>query len=95
MFVDYSGTFRTDVLNAAGGAQLAVRYIPGPGGSVSGNWEHHITHGGRMYRFRWGQDRPGAIRSAEWEREGLCRVAVRDERFVVLFPPPEAAFPNP
>jgi hypothetical protein len=84
-----AGTFRTDVPAApeADGAQLVVRYVPEPGGSVSGNWSHEITQGGRTNRFPWDQGRPGALPSAEWGGKGLCRVAVRDGKFVVLFPP--------
>jgi hypothetical protein len=45
-----------------------------------------VGHADRTYRFGWDQATPGAIPSARWEKEGLCRVAVRGGNFVVLFP---------
>ncbi len=67
------------------GARLVIRYVPEPGGSVSGNWEHGIEHAGDV--SHWGWDGP-----TDWGRRGLCRVAIRDGKFVVLFPRlPEAA----
>jgi hypothetical protein len=92
MFVE-SGDFRAEVSEAPqpDGAQLVLRYVPEKGGSVSGNWSHEITHRGKTYRFHWGQfywnqGRPGAVPSVEWAAKGLCRVAVREGKFAVLFP---------
>jgi hypothetical protein len=91
-----SGTFRTDVLDPPGadGATLVIRYIPEKGGRVAGHW-HVLTVGGRAYSFSWDQDRPDAIRSAVWEKKGLCRVAVRGGKFAVLFPDLKAADTDP
>ena len=62
-----SSTLGTDRLTPAAedGATLVVRYVPHAGVSVSGNWEHDITYGGRTYRFRWNERRPDSIRSAD------------------------------
>jgi hypothetical protein len=81
MFVD-SGTFRTDVDRG----QLVIHYIPEVGGPIAGNWAHAITHAGKTHRYHWDQKRPGAVPSAEWEQQGLCRVAVQGGKFVVVFP---------
>jgi hypothetical protein len=91
MFVDYSGVFRTEVPDwAADGGQLVVRYIPEDGSSVSGNWSHGITHAGKTYHFPWSKDLLSKVPSAEWDKKGLCRVAIRDGKLAVLFPKLEA-----
>jgi hypothetical protein len=86
--VGHMADFRTEVLDvpADDGAQLVIRFIPEDGGSVSGNWSHDVIHAGRTTTWCWDQDRPDAIRSAEWDRNGLCRVAVQKNGFTVLFP---------
>jgi hypothetical protein len=73
--------FRTRALRRAAedGAQLVIRFIPEEGGSIAGSSAHEINYRGRTYRFSWDQDKPGSIRSAEWEKKGLCRVAVREK----------------
>jgi hypothetical protein len=87
MFVDYYGVFRTEVPDAAeDGAQLIIRYIPEHGGSVAGNWSHGIAHGGKTRRYAWNQDFGGSIPPSEWDKKGLCRVAIHDGKFAVLFP---------
>jgi hypothetical protein len=90
MFVDH-GDFRTYVPEAPqqDGACLVIRYIPEDGGSVSGNWSHKITHRGTTNTYAWNDDGPNAIRSADWARQGLCRVGIRNGKFVVLFPGPQ------
>ncbi len=87
MFVE-SGDFRSEVPEAPApdGAHLVLRYVPEKGGSVSGNWSHEITHRGKTYHFHWDQGRPGTVPSADWAEKGLCRVAVREGTFAVLFP---------
>ncbi len=87
MYAD-SGTFRTDVLGPGEDADLTMRYVPRKGERVAGNWTHEITHGGTRRRFFWDQDSPDALPSAEMESRGLCRVAVRGGKFVVVYPPP-------
>src|SRR5262249_15258494 len=75
------GVFRTDVLSSpdADGARLVVRYVPPKGEPISGNWSHEVTHQGMTHGFRWAEQ-------AGWAAKGLCRVAVRGDRFVVVFP---------
>ena len=58
------------------GAQLALRYIPPRGEGVPGNWCYHVTYGGKSYRYGL----------SESVHQGLCRVAVRDGKFAVVFP---------
>jgi len=91
VYVDHNGIFRTDA-SAAGerdGAHLIVRYIPEDGGKVSGNWSHEITHAGKTTTRSWEGNRSSAIWPGGWDEAGLCRVAIRDGRFFVLFPPAE------
>jgi hypothetical protein len=47
------------------------------GGSVSGSFSQQTAHEGKTHSYDWGQDGPKA---------GLCRVAIRDGKFVRLFP---------
>jgi hypothetical protein len=79
--------FRTEVPNnqEIDGTRLVIRFIPAKGDSISGNWSHEITHRGKTSTFSWEQSERNTIPSAEWERKGLCRVAVRADRFAVLF----------
>jgi hypothetical protein len=83
-----SATFRVDVINPpdCDGGQLVFRYLPEKDGSVSGNWSHDINYRHRTYTFHWDQSRVDVIPSAIWEKKGLCRVAVANERFFVVFP---------
>jgi hypothetical protein len=62
------------------GAQLVVRFITESGAAPSGNWCHFITRAGKTCCFGWPDE--GAPGGAQ----GLCRMAVRDGKFVVLFP---------
>lgn len=89
---EISGTFRTDVLDADDDARLVLRYVPEPGGRIAGNFSHWVNHQGRSSAYPWekgygwGRENEGFLRTADMEREGLCRVAIRDGRFSVLFP---------
>jgi hypothetical protein len=91
MFQDRGGVFRTDVAESPedDGAWLVVRHIPERGERVAGRWFHEIRHAGAIHDYSWDQDQPDAVRSAEWETRGLCRVTIRSGKFVVLFPGPE------
>ena len=89
---EVSGTYCTDVIDSETDARLALRYVPEPGGRIAGNFGHWITHQDKSQQYPWerGYDwrkvREGALSSADMEREGLCRVAIRDGIFSVLFP---------
>jgi hypothetical protein len=62
------------------GAQLVVRFVAEAEGVPAGNWGHFITRAGKTCCFGWPDaGGPG------WA-QGLCRMAVRDGKFVVLFP---------
>jgi hypothetical protein len=86
-----SGVFRTDVHPPAGpdGARVVIRYTPEKGG-VMGHG-HVIGRGGSWHSFAWTPEGAGGVGPEEWLKKGLCRVAVRDGRFVILFPllPPD------
>src|SRR3954468_22398406 len=79
------GVYRTDVPETPerDGAHLVIRYIPKKGSTISGNFEHHISHAGKRYSFPWNLGTPDAIPSGEWESKGLCRVAIRGGKFAV------------
>jgi hypothetical protein len=80
------GVFRTEAFRRpeADGARLVVRFIPNDGGKPSGHWSHSITCGGKEDWFGWDDcGRRGA--PLDWSL-GLCRLAVRDGKFDVLFP---------
>jgi hypothetical protein len=83
-----SGTFLTDVADRPeeDGARLIIRYIPPAGGGFPVDGGHEISHGGKTRRFRWGEEGKDALRPAELDEKGLCRVAVRDGKLAVLFP---------
>jgi hypothetical protein len=87
MFVDHKCGFRTFSLLRPDkdGAQLVIRFIPEDGGPPSG-WTHHIVCAGKTYFFSWNSEEPGSIRPIESWKKGLCRVAVRNGKFEVLFP---------
>jgi hypothetical protein len=89
MVVGTQDRFRTDVLAVpeADGARLVIRYNPPSGQRISGNWGHEITQRGNTHTFLWDQSRPSAIRSSEWKSKGLCRMAVRGDKFTLVFPP--------
>jgi hypothetical protein len=76
------------------GAQFVIRFFPRKGRTISGNFSHSILHAGKEQFFGWNQDKPGAVPSAEWARQGLCRVAVRHGKFTVLFPSSKQTTPG-
>jgi len=83
-----NGIFRTDVPldTQLDGAQLIIRYVPNDGGSISGNFAHEIHQDGKAYSFHWDDDRPQSETGNPWQDKGLCRVAIQDRKFKVLFP---------
>src|SRR5262249_20692048 len=67
----------------ADGAHLVIR----PDGvSARGNFEHHIDHGGIRAGFYWGHDHLLQDEPTRWDTKGLCRIAIEDGRFKILFP---------
>jgi len=65
------------------GAQLVIRL---DGESVRGNFAHYISHGGGQAGFYWGHDKLPEDQPTKWDRNGLCRIAIADGKFRVLFP---------
>jgi len=91
---DGTATFRTDVLEkpTRDGAELVIRYVPEKGESMYGNWSHDLTHEGTIYTFRWDPDLPMNARPPDWAGKGLCRLAVRGNKFKILFPKPDLSY---
>jgi hypothetical protein len=87
-----SGIFRTDVLDPETDVRLVHRYVPEPGGRIAGNWSHAVAHRDetRTYvwerAYHWEEVGQEVLRTADMDREGLCRAAVQDGKFAVLFP---------
>jgi len=67
----------------ADGAQLVIRLA---GVNARGNWAHRVYHRGREANFYWGHDRLPQDQPTEWDTKGLCRIAILDGKFKVLFP---------
>ena len=86
-FVDHQGAFFTEAprLPEKDGAQFVVRYLP-EGEEFSENWSHEITYGGKSHCFAWTEEKQGGAPSLDWASKGLCRIAIRDGKFAVLFP---------
>jgi hypothetical protein len=83
--------FRTDVPEdpEGDGAQFVIRLVPKRGPVPGDGSEYQLTHAGKTETYRWGEDRAGATPSADGSQEGLCRVAIRDGKFHILFPKPD------
>lgn len=69
--------------------QLVIRLIPGDGTNLWGNYGHEIAFGGYVYRFSW-EDQESDTRDqsqpSAWDLHGLCRLAIKNDRFHVTFP---------
>jgi hypothetical protein len=70
----------------ADGAQLVIRL---DGQSARGNFAHYVEHAGRRAQYYWGQDDAPHDRPTEWDKKGLCRIAIKDGKLKVLFPGPK------
>ena len=81
----FSAKFSTERETDVG--DIVIRYVPEKGKRLLGRWEHEIRRNGRVYTFDLNQSSPPGITSAGWKEKGLCRIAVRDGRFEVLWPP--------
>jgi hypothetical protein len=82
--------FWTEILDEPtnDGARLVVRYRDSDG-SVKPYIPYEVTHGGQTYaygpdsRYRRPQELP------DWDTQGLCRIAVLEDRLEVVYPKPE------
>jgi hypothetical protein len=81
---NFQATFCDDP--EADGAQVVVRYSLGPGPSTAPGSTIYISHGDDIASFCWGGDSPHSIEPAVWHQKGLCRLAIQDGKFRVLFP---------
>jgi hypothetical protein len=73
-------------LPAEDGARIVFEFIPRMPDQKWHNW-HSIVYGNRAYGF---QEREGI--ASEWQTKGLCRMTIKEDRLVVLFP---KLWPNP
>ncbi|SRR5258708_2485462 len=82
------GEFITEVLEppAEDGAGFVLRLFPTDEREFGGNWSHDVTCHGKIYTYHWDRDRQAAIPAAYLKSKGLCRLAIKDRKFVVLFP---------
>ena len=82
------GDFITQVLDppVEDGASLVLRLLTCDDREFGGNWSHNVTCHGRIYTYHWHQSSQGAIPAADLKRNGLCRLAIKDGKFAVLFP---------
>jgi hypothetical protein len=70
------------------GDQFVFRYAAINGEVVYGSLgRFQIRHDGRTFEFDAGANESGRPAPSEWVRRGLCRVAVRNGQFEVLWPP--------
>jgi hypothetical protein len=71
-------------------AQWLIRY----------DWEmhpdesHDLTVAGRVHHFSWDETKAENFPLAQWQRNGLCRLAIRNDRFDVLWPPLDGRIPQ-
>jgi hypothetical protein len=77
-------SFRCEVLSGEDdGAQLVIR---SPIPMRNEFFRYFIELAGKTYRFTWGPDGEcGKLPSSELEKLGLCRIAVKDGKFKVLY----------
>jgi hypothetical protein len=80
------GNFHTSIPRKpeSDGAGLIVRYHPPDGQSISGQWTHRIVYHGIMKTVHWQVDEPDGMPLAVFEQEGLCRLAIKNGKFVLL-----------
>jgi hypothetical protein len=82
------GNFITEAIDSSddNAVRFVLRYVPTNEDEYRGNWSHEGTHRGTVYSFPWNPDKPRAISAADFKSEGLCRLAIKDNKFVVVFP---------
>jgi len=68
------------------GAQFVIRCVPPMGDKMPANFGHTIYYRGRATTFGWDQDVSRQGKPVAWSRTGLCRIAVQDGKFKVIFP---------
>lgn len=84
------GTIRTEVLPkpALDGARVVIHFVGRtlPDGQLLSHAWHTIAYRGKSWTFyaRWADE--GEKTPNIWNREGLCRVGIKGDKFVVLFP---------
>jgi hypothetical protein len=81
------GDFITEVLDppSEDGASLVLRLCFKDDRDF-GDWSHKVTCHGNIYTYQWDPDSQGALPAADLKSKGLCRLAIKDGKFAVLFP---------
>ena len=84
-----SGIFDVEVAREAktDGAHFVVRYTLPDGKAKIHDWCHKIKYANTIYDNYCRKSFPQDIGSTEWEERGLCRIAVCDGKFAILWPP--------
>lgn len=65
------------------GAQVIIRL---DGESASGNFSHRLYHGNEHLEFHWDNNKLPKNQPSQWDANGLCRIAIRDKKFHIVFP---------
>jgi hypothetical protein len=73
-------TVDAQATGSSDGVELVVNHF----GNLRTGLRHEVKHAGRKCEYDWSED---AIPARQWLLKGLCRVAVRNGRFEVLWPP--------
>jgi hypothetical protein len=81
----HSGQFHTVIPTKPepDGAQLVIRLDKK---SARGNFAHYISHGDTREQFYWGHEDLPRDQPTKWDTMGLCRIAIKDRKFKVVFP---------
>jgi hypothetical protein len=82
------GDFITEVLDPPGedGAGFVLRLLIENDRDFGGHFSHTVISQGTVYIFHWHPDSQRAVPAADLKSKGLCRLAIKDEKFAVLFP---------
>jgi hypothetical protein len=72
------------------GERDGARFVIRDPAIEEGYWDFYVDHGAEHYWFCSYSSEKASISFAELSTRGTCRVAIRDGRFEVLWPPPEA-----
>jgi hypothetical protein len=79
--------FWTEILDepTSDGARLVVRYKDSDG-SVKPYISYEMTHGAQTYEYGPDSRFPRPQQLPDWDTQGLCRIAVLDDRLEVVYP---------
>jgi hypothetical protein len=87
----WTGLCTQECADEADGTSFVVRYADAPDEWRKRYGTHTVIHGQKRYDNLFAAKPPPRIPDDDWERKGLCRIAVRDGKFEVLWPPLSSA----